>query len=103
MFQKSDEWKPTELCSTNAWQSTFISNYIDIILKTPMKILIIIIALTNLGVSIYGATQLKANFNPEMYNANHEVAKMKRNIEKHFPSVLGMTGKAFYDLNLLHY
>ena len=61
-----------------------------------MKILIIIIALTNLAVSIYGTTQLKANFDPEMYNANYEVAKMKRNIEKHFPSVLGMSGKSFF-------
>ena len=68
-----------------------------------MKILIIIIALTNLAVSIYGATQLKVNFDPEMYNANYEVAKMKRNIEKHFPSVLGMSGKNFYHINLLHY
>ena len=68
-----------------------------------MKILIIIIALTNLGVSIYGATQLKANFDPEIYNANYEVAKVKRNIEKHFPSVLGMSGKSFYDVEPLNY
>ena len=71
----------------NGWQSKFISGYVDIILKTPVKILIVITSFTNLGISIYGATQLEANFDPFMFNANYEVAKMKINIEKYFPSV----------------
>ena len=70
----------------NGWQSKFISSYVDIILKTPVKILIVITSFTNLGISIYGATQLEANFDPFMFNANYEVAKMKIKIEKYFPS-----------------
>ena len=93
LFQKPDGWTPPQGCHTTPWQPLLITKYIDFILYTPVKVLIIILTLVNLGISIYGAVQLKVDFEPTWYlEQQSDILKMRNDAEKYFPAVKSFKG-----------
>ena len=86
LFQKPENWTPPQGCHTVPWQSLAFTKYIEFLLYRPVKIFIIISALVNTGISIYGALQLKVDFDPVWYLKQESgILQMRHHIDKYFP------------------
>ena len=64
-----------------------MSAYAEIIMKTPSKIVIVLIYLALVGIGIYGCTKVKVGLDPKLYGAsNSQYAKYITEMEINFPT-----------------
>ncbi len=91
---KKPNWKPNE-CSQKSLLTSAFRAYADLLVKLPARLAALFLTLILLGVSVWGVTQLEAEFdqnvfvNPGTYLRDHLEYK-----DEYFPSS-GMEGSVY--------
>ena len=85
-WKKPESWTPNE-CSQKSFMEMAFTKYADVLLKIPVKIVIVLVTATILGVGTYGVTQLDSNFDFIDFFPKHSyVVEYFKENEKHFPA-----------------
>ncbi len=91
---KKPDWKPNE-CSQKSLLSAAFRAYADLLMKIPCRIVALVVTVILLGLSIWGVTQLEAEFDPNVFvNPGTYLRDYLENKDKYFPSN-GMVGSVY--------
>ena len=93
-WKKHEAWTPNK-CSQLSLMDAGFSHYADMLVKIPVKIVILLITIALLGTSIYGVSQLEVNFDfVDWFPPDSYLTKYFRENEKYFPDG-GIPGKVY--------
>ena len=94
-WKKGESWTPNK-CSQKSIMDLLFKKYADMLIRTPIKIGIIIVTGILFGLSIYGVSQLETKFDfKDWFPEDSYLTKYFRESEKHFPASGGIQGKVY--------
>lgn len=82
--KKQDNWQPPS-CSQREFLKLFFERfYGPFLLRTPVKVLVLIVTVAAVSVNIWGILQLEQNFDPNWYLKEHSHPSEYFNAMKHY-------------------
>ena len=81
---KPDNWKPPSFSQRDMLKVFFERFYGPFLLKTPVKVAILLLTAGAVAVNVYGILQLEQNFDPSMYLKEHSYPAEYFDAMKHY-------------------
>ena len=81
---KKDNWQPTSCSQRELLKLFFERFYGPLLLRTPVKVFVLMLTAAAVSVNIWGLLQLEQNFDPNWYLKEHSYPSEYFNAMKHY-------------------